>query len=242
MIQGMTGCAMAVAVVLSCAVGEAFQLGVGQPRFLTPSTFAASTRFPQTRFLARDNRYYDDEDDAYYDDDEDLDSGRENERRPRRRRGDEYDDLGNFRESTGLDLPSSFGRRRGWRLPDSVSKALLAGVFVLGVGLGVTVDSQVNTNPKDLASRDAIDNAAPNPTICAKLGASAMAFDQRVFISFNPFNLYTSAVRIVACATLRVVLTVLTNFCCFNHPLRSTLSPLVSCESRMSYQFSAPKV
>jgi hypothetical protein len=68
----------------------------------------------------------------------------------------------------------------------------LAGVFVLGVGLGVTVDSQVNTNPKDLASRDAIDNAAPNPTLCAKLGASAMAFDERVFVTFNPFNIYVS--------------------------------------------------
>lgn len=40
------------------------------------------------------------------------------------------------------------------------------GVFVLGVGTGVTVDSAINTNPKDLASRDAIDKNAPNPKIC----------------------------------------------------------------------------
>ena len=45
-------------------------------------------------------------------------------------------------------------------------KALLAGVFVLGVGLGVTVDSAINTDPKDLASRDAIDQAAPNAGEC----------------------------------------------------------------------------
>ena len=32
-----------------------------------------------------------------------------------------------------------------------------AGVFVLGVGTGVTMDSAINTDPKDLASRDAID-------------------------------------------------------------------------------------
>lgn len=114
-----------------------------------------------------------------------------------------YDYLGDFRDKTGLDLPSSYGRRDGWRLPESVSKALLAGVFVLGVGLGVTIDSQVNTNPKDLASRDAIDNAAPNPTLCAKLGASAMAFDQRVFVSFNPFNVYVSQVDVKPACVLR---------------------------------------
>ncbi len=133
----------------------------------------------------RPQRYedYDDyEDDYYYDN---------NNNRP-------YDDLGR-----SLQVPSSFGRRTGWRLPESVSKSLLAGVFVLGVGLGVTIDSQVNTNPKDLASRDAIDQAAPNPTLCAKLGASAMAFDQRVFVSFNPFNVYVSQADVKPACVLR---------------------------------------
>ena len=113
------------------------------------------------------------------------------------------DDLGNYQDRTGLDVPSSYGRRDGWRLPTSVSKSLLAGVFVLGIGLGVTVDSQVNTNPKDLASRDAIDNAAPNPNLCATLGASAMAFDQRVFVSFNPFNVYVSQADVKPACVLR---------------------------------------
>jgi hypothetical protein len=151
---------------------------------------------------ARNKRYYDDDyedgdGDEYYDE-----YGYDDERR--RGGGEVYvDDLGRFDERTGLDVPSAFGRRSGWRLPESVSKALLAGVFVLGVGLGVTVDSQVNTNPKDLASRDAIDNAAPNPTLCAKLGASAMAFDQRVFVSFNPFNVYVSQVDVKPACVLR---------------------------------------
>lgn len=126
--------------------------------------------------------------------------GDEPERRKRRR---QYDDLGDFREASGLDLPSGFGRRSGWRLPQSVSKALLAGVFVLGIGLGVTLDSQVNTNPRDLASRDAIDEAAPNRILCAKLGASAMAFDQRVFVSFNPFNVYVSQADVKPACVLR---------------------------------------
>jgi hypothetical protein len=155
--------------------------------------------------------YYDDDDngmdDVENDDFDDIYRSTKPPRRSNRRHkledSGEFDDLGNFRDRTGLDVPSSYGRRDGWRLPESVSKSLLAGVFVLGVGLGVTVDSQVNTNPKDLASRDAIDNAAPNPTLCASLGASAMAFDQRVFVSFNPFNVYVSQADVKPACVLR---------------------------------------
>ncbi|KAL7556952.1 hypothetical protein ACA910_005301 [Epithemia clementina (nom. ined.)] len=140
------------------------------------------------------------DDDYFLDNDYDDDDEKYDRRKDRRR---QYDDLGDFQEKSGLDLPSAFGRRNGWRLPESVSKALLAGVFVLGIGLGVTLDSQVNTNPRDLASRDAIDEAAPNPTLCAKLGASAMAFDQRVFVSFNPFNVYVSQADVKPACVLR---------------------------------------
>lgn len=65
------------------------------------------------------------------------------------------------------------------------------------------MDSQINTNPKDLASRDAVDNAAPNPTLCTTYGASAMAFDQRVFVSFNPFNVYVAQADVKPACVLR---------------------------------------
>lgn len=164
-----------------------------------------SHQFP-TSLLARKNRrdedaddfYDDDEDDEYYDED-DVD---DEPPRQRRRR----DNLGaneRGQQDRGLDVPSSFGRRKGWRLPESVSKALLAGVFVLGIGLGVTVDSAINTNPRDLASRDAIDQAAPNSQLCANYGASAMAFDQRVFVSFNPFNVFVAQADVKPACVLR---------------------------------------
>lgn len=77
-------------------------------------------------------------------------------------------------------------------IPQQATNALLAGIFVLGVGTGVTVDSAINTDPKDLASRDAIDQAAPNKELCQQYGSSAMVMDQRVFVSFNPFNVYVT--------------------------------------------------
>jgi hypothetical protein len=157
---------------------------------------------------------YDDEDDwdDYFDDEEEDDyyESKQQRRRPRRRSNNSRDNLGTPQltgsspDDTSLDIPSSFGRGdTGLRLPTSVSAALLAGVFVLGIGTGVTVDSQINTNPKDLASRDAVDKNAPNPTLCTTYGASAMAFDQRVFVSFNPFNVYVAQADVKPACVLR---------------------------------------
>jgi len=168
-------------------------------RKLMPSSSRVTWHFARKR---DDNNDDDDDDFDYYEHDFEDE---EDYRLQRRRRRRDVDDLGGSRVPVrkGLDVPSSFGRRDGWRLPESVSKALLAGVFVLGVGLGVTVDSAINTNPRDLASRDAIDQAAPNPSLCATMGASAMAFDQRVFVSFNPFNVYVAQADVKPACVLR---------------------------------------
>eukprot|EP00545_Synedropsis_sp_CCMP1620_P001531 CAMPEP_0119003042 /NCGR_PEP_ID=MMETSP1176-20130426/318_1 /TAXON_ID=265551 /ORGANISM="Synedropsis recta cf, Strain CCMP1620" /LENGTH=304 /DNA_ID=CAMNT_0006954601 /DNA_START=92 /DNA_END=1006 /DNA_ORIENTATION=+ len=159
---------------------------------------AAKTRDVSSARCSKDND--DDDDDYFGENDEDDDYFGENDDNgdsyfgddpPRQqRRQPEYDDLGEEKE--GFSIPSPFGRRSGFRLPESVSNAVLAGIFVLGMGTGVTLDSSINTDPKDLASRDAIDQAAPNANLCASYGASALALDQRVFVSFNPFNVYVA--------------------------------------------------
>ena len=175
------------------------------------SNIGGSITTCQARRPQDEDDYFDDDDDDF---DDDFDYDYEMERRRRRRRksrrrneynDNELDDLGYDRrnEDGYLNIPSSFGQREGWRLPDAVSKALLAGIFILGVGLGVTVDSAINTNPRDLASRDAIDQAAPNSKLCAEMGSSAMAFDQRVFVSFNPFNVYVAQADVKPACVLR---------------------------------------
>ena len=160
----------------------------------------------------KQNDFYDDDEDwdDYYDNEDDVDDDEYYNRRRRRRRRPSVDNLGtppltgSSPDDTSLSIPSSFGRGdTGIRMPSSVSAALLAGVFVLGIGTGVTVDSQINTNPKDLASRDAVDKNAPNPTLCTTYGASAMAFDQRVFVSFNPFNVYVAQADVKPACVLR---------------------------------------
>jgi hypothetical protein len=186
--------------------------------FIAPSTsnhiaVRCSTRNPPISSLSpsafridlsakRRNNYNDQDDYEYYDDEEEGEEEYyEDYEQPRRRR---RLPLNQAAANDNLsDIASPFGTPKGMRLPDSVSQALLAGVFVLGIGTGVTVDSQINTSPKDLASRDAIDQAAPNPRVCSTYGASAMAFDQRVFVSFNPFNVYVAQADVKPACVLR---------------------------------------
>ena len=169
---------------------------------------AINSRQHATITFAKRRPDYNEEDEwsDYFDEDDEY----EEPPRRRRRRPRSYDNLGappltgSSPDDTSLSIPSPFGRGdAGLRLPASVSSALLAGVFVLGIGTGVTVDSQINTNPKDLASRDAVDKNAPNPTLCTTYGASAMAFDQRVFVSFNPFNVYVAQADVKPACVLR---------------------------------------
>ena len=157
----------------------------------------------------RKNDYDDDDWNAYFDGDDNGD----NYDQPRsrcRRPSAPVDDLGtppltgSSPDNAFLSIPSSFGiGDASLRLPSSVSAAILTVVFVIGIGTGVTVDSQINTNPQDLASRDAVDKNAPNPTLCTTYGASAMAFDPRVFVSFNPFNVYVTQANVKPTCVLR---------------------------------------
>jgi hypothetical protein len=79
----------------------------------------------------------------------------------------------------------------------------MAGMFVAGIGAGVAFDSVVSLEPNNVASREVIDRSSPSTEICAANGASAMVFDQRVFLSFNPFNVYVSQPEVKPGCVLR---------------------------------------
>lgn len=59
--------------------------------------------------------------------------------------------------------------------------------FVLGVGAGVWFTEDVNLYPNNVASTELIDRRTPNSEVCMSNGYSAMVFDQRIFVSFNPY-------------------------------------------------------
>ncbi|GAA6620920.1 DUF3172 domain-containing protein [Scytonema sp. NUACC26] len=68
--------------------------------------------------------------------------------------------------------------------------AILAGVFVLGIGIGIAFSSTATFTPANVASREFIDTKAPNPELCVQYGASAMVMDTRLFVTLNPFKVY----------------------------------------------------
>ncbi|GIL77014.1 hypothetical protein Vretimale_3265 [Volvox reticuliferus] len=74
----------------------------------------------------------------------------------------------------------------------SFTRALIAAAFVTGVGIGVYFDSNITLSPTNVASTEIVDRRTPNSELCMAYGYSAMAFDQRLFVSFNPFNVYVS--------------------------------------------------
>lgn len=76
---------------------------------------------------------------------------------------------------------------------NATSLAILGGVFVLGIGIGIAFSSAANTGQgANVFSREAVDLSAPNPEICVQYGASAIAMDTRLFVTLNPFNVYVA--------------------------------------------------
>jgi len=72
------------------------------------------------------------------------------------------------------------------------SIAIMAGIFILGIGLGIAFSSTATISPANVVSREVIDRSAPNPELCVQYGASAMVTDMRVFVTLNPFNVYVT--------------------------------------------------
>jgi hypothetical protein len=72
------------------------------------------------------------------------------------------------------------------------SMAILAGVLILGIGIGIAFSSTATFTPANVASREFIDTKSPNPEICVQYGASAMVMDARLFVTLNPFKVYVA--------------------------------------------------
>ncbi|NJP08702.1 MAG: DUF3172 domain-containing protein [Leptolyngbyaceae cyanobacterium RU_5_1] len=70
---------------------------------------------------------------------------------------------------------------------------ILAGVFILGLGVGIAFTS-VSTSAESGRINNVIDldKQSPNPELCVQYGASAIVTDMRVFVTLNPLNFFVS--------------------------------------------------
>lgn len=84
-----------------------------------------------------------------------------------------------------------------------MTKALLAGSFVFGIAFGAWLNGEANFQPNNVASTELVDRRTPSGAVCMANGYSSMVFDQRVFVSFNPFNVYVTSPEVKPGCVLR---------------------------------------
>jgi hypothetical protein len=77
---------------------------------------------------------------------------------------------------------------------NTTSLAVLACVFILGIGVGIGFYSVSSSGSSGAQIDNSIqlENKLPNPEICAQFGAAAIAMDTRVFVTLKPLNVYVS--------------------------------------------------
>lgn len=84
------------------------------------------------------------------------------------------------------------------------SLAIIAGVFILGIGIGLAFSSTVSSDSgSNVYSREFIDRSAPNAALCAQFGASAIVTDTRIFVTLNPFSVYVTQPKMQPGCVLR---------------------------------------
>ena len=64
--------------------------------------------------------------------------------------------------------------------------AVLAGVLILGVGIGSAITSTTDGGQGNIASQQQLDMAAPDPEFCRQWGASAFVIDVEMYTTLNP--------------------------------------------------------
>jgi hypothetical protein len=109
-------------------------------------------------------------------------SPRENERRPPRSFG-----------GAGGGRPSPPGSGGPGGLPFNMANAaVLAGVLVVGIGIGSAVTSTTQGNQGNIASSQQLDMAVPDPEFCKQWGASAFVMDIELYTTMNPSSSFVT--------------------------------------------------
>lgn len=75
----------------------------------------------------------------------------------------------------------------------ATSLAVLAGVFILGIGIGLGFSSVATSGGTGkIVTLSDLESKAPNAEVCVQFGASAIAMDTRIFVTLNPLNVFVS--------------------------------------------------
>ncbi|MEB3253311.1 MAG: DUF3172 domain-containing protein [Synechococcus sp.] len=111
---------------------------------------------------------------------------RDPRRRPPRDRRSSYErDYGRGYPNTPPDQPGGFSF-------STLTVAVLAGVLVVGIGIGSAVTSTTQGDQGNIASSQQLDMAVPDPEFCRQWGASAFVMDIEMYTTLNPSSSFVT--------------------------------------------------
>ena len=116
--------------------------------------------------------------------------GRRSNRYDRRSR-DEGDGYNYGRAPAGSSGPPPPPGGNGVRL-NTASLAVLAGVLIVGIGIGSAVTSTTQGDQGNIASSQQLDMAVPDPEFCRQWGASAFVIDIEMYTTMNPSSSFVT--------------------------------------------------
>ena len=107
----------------------------------------------------------------------------------RRREDPRRDDRRDGRGYGGPPPPNSGGN--GMSL-NTATIAVLAGVLIVGIGIGSAVTSTTQGDQGNIASSQQLDMAVPDPEFCRQWGASAFVMDIEMYTTLNPSSSFVT--------------------------------------------------
>ncbi len=90
-----------------------------------------------------------------------------------------------YRERRRPPSPPSGGGSGGIGL-NTNTIAVIAGVLVVGIGIGSAITSTTQGGQGNIASQQQLDMAVPDPEFCRQWGASAFVIDIEMYTTLNP--------------------------------------------------------
>jgi hypothetical protein len=107
-----------------------------------------------------------------------------------------------YEESRYGPPPTGGGGPGGLKF-NGATAAVLAGVLVIGIGIGSAVTSTTQGDQGNIASSQQLDMAVPDPEFCRQWGASASVMDVEMYTTMNPVSSFVTQPALQAGCVIR---------------------------------------
>jgi hypothetical protein len=126
-------------------------------------------------------------------------------RRPKSNSYNDYDrnDYDGYDRRPDFTPPDPKPEKKGTSLFNATAIAIIAGIFILGIGVGIGFSTVTPNQNGVLQTNVQLDQQAPTPDVCIQNGASAMSMTARLYVTLNPFKVYVAQAGMEPACVLR---------------------------------------